>query len=93
MPRVTGGVNHKTGKCWNDTYEHHPITDVGLNSALKASSWQNMKKCAGGHNGAAIEARIDYMRQAINVGLVETACIPRAIRTIKSMEAMLCEAL
>ena len=70
----------------------HPETVGGLEAVMKASTWQDISKCLGGHNGAAIQARIDYMRRAINVGLVEAGYITRAIKTIENMEDQLCAA-
>lgn len=91
MPKITGGVSSKTGRCWNESYAPHKITVGGLNATIKASSWQDRKRNKGGWNGAAVQTRIDYMRRALNIGLVDIDCIQMALETIKNLENQLCE--
>ena len=67
----------------------HPISIGGLNAAISASTWQDMKNEVGGWNGAAIQARIDYMRRAVNQGLTEKDCLDRAQRTLCNLASQL----
>ena len=60
----------------------HPISIGGLNAVVSASAGL-------GFNGAAIQARIDFMRRAVNVGLVQENCLGRAQETIRGLENQL----
>ena len=84
MPKIIGGHDPMKKKCWNDTYDSHPVTVGGLNAVLKAGTRSNK-----GLNGASIQARIDYMRRAMNVGLVQESSMRRAQKTIANLEGQL----
>ena len=60
----------------------HPISIGGLNAVVSASTGL-------GWNGAAVMARIDYIRRAVNCGLVQENCLGRAQSTIRNLEGML----
>jgi len=89
MPKIAGGNNSTTGKCWNDTYVCHPVTIGGLDAVIRASAWQDRKHNKGGWNGAAIQARIEYMQRAIRASLVFPENMDRALRTINNLEEQL----
>ena len=84
MPKIIGGHDPAIKKCWNDTYEPHPVTVGGINAVLRAGNKKN-----DGRNGASMLARIDYMRRAMNVGLVQDSSMRRAQKTIANLEAQL----
>ena len=60
----------------------HPLTVGAINAAIAAST-------GDGRNGAAVIMRLDYMRRAVNCGLVEEDCLGRAQDTIRKLEGML----
>lgn len=78
-----------TGKIGTDFYSINPITQGYLEASIRASTWQDSKKGIGGHNGAAIESRIAYMRNALQVCMVDPVCVNRALETIRSLEGQL----
>ena len=78
-----------TGRPALDPYYPHVVTMGAMEATLKASTWQDIRHGLGGHNGAAIQCRIDYMRKAVNVGLVHLVAINRAQDTIRNLEEQL----
>ena len=60
----------------------HPISVCGLNAVVSASTGL-------GWNGAAVIARIDYIRRAVNCGLVQKECLGRAQGTLCNLENQL----
>jgi hypothetical protein len=89
MPKILGGHDPVKKQCWNDLYEAHDETLVGVNAALKASTWQSRKHLKGGWNGAAVQARIDYLRKMMNIGFVDSKCMRRAQATVANLEGQL----
>lgn len=86
MPKIpendyTNG-DYTNGRVWNELYEPHSLT-VGYVQATTNASRKE------GWNGAAIMSRIDYMRRAIDVGLVKKKYIPIARISIENLEAQL----
>jgi len=86
MPKTEGGFSQRSGKCWNDTYEPHHVTTGAISAVLRASTLKSK-----GRNGAAVLARIKYMRRAMNVGLVKAENMTRAVNTLINLEEQLCE--
>ena len=85
MPKIAGGNNQTTGKCWNDIYISDPVTVGGLAAVLKAKT-----RDSEGWNGASILARIDYMKRVMNVGLCSAPdSLLRAQKTIANLEGQL----
>ena len=60
----------------------HPLTVGAINAAIAAST-------GDGRNGAAIDARIQYMQRAVNCGLVQKECLGRAQGTLCNLENQL----
>ena len=76
----------KVRKVWNDLYSSHPVTIEAMDIVLKANPRRGK-----GDNGASILARIDYMKRAMNCGLVHPENMRRAQATISNLEGQLCE--
>ena len=83
MPKIPGDDSTKPGRKWNETYEPHEITIRGLDATLRASTGSK------GLNGAAVESRINYLRRAMNIGLVRESCMRRAQWTLANLESQL----
>jgi uncharacterized protein (TIGR02145 family) len=80
MTICPAGFRLPTDEDWTTLTE----TVGGLNAVLKAGTRSNK-----GMNGASIQARIDYMRRAMNCGLVQESSMRRAQKTIANLEGQL----